>query len=298
VVFVVFGLRHMMRPLEELVAAAREVASGRFGRVIAVRSRDEIGELTREFNSMSAQLQQSYAYLEDRVAVRTRELSTVNAIATAASESLDRAAVLDRTTEELQNALALDAVEIRVVDERRGELVVAASRGIRHGSHQPGGRVPLAECMCGGIAMGGEPIVINELNEASGLVPVTCRSEGLRSLAMIPLRSRDRSAGVLFAASAEPGAFGEPAHRRRAGERRAVPPGDTPRGGDAAPELGRPAVEPLAVDRPAAGIGAGGPGRVRLRRLGGVLPGPGGWRPRAGRRWRRPRHGCAAQAGR
>ena len=69
--FVFIGLKRIMRPVEHLIAAAREVARGNFGQTISVRSGDEIGALATEFNLMSTQLQESYEQLEGRVAERT-----------------------------------------------------------------------------------------------------------------------------------------------------------------------------------------------------------------------------------
>ena len=73
-IVVAIGLKRVMRPVEELKRAAKEVARGNFGQTIAVRSGDEIEELADEFNAMAVQLQSSYGQLEQRVAERTEEL--------------------------------------------------------------------------------------------------------------------------------------------------------------------------------------------------------------------------------
>ena len=87
--FVFIGLKRIMRPVEHLIAAAREVASGNFGQTIAVRSGDEIGVLAQQFNkmagaligvlaqqfnTMAGALKESYTGLEQKVAARTGEL--------------------------------------------------------------------------------------------------------------------------------------------------------------------------------------------------------------------------------
>ena len=59
ILFVVIGLRTIMKPLEDLVGAAREVARGNFGRTIAAKSGDEIGQLVEEFNTMAGALKES-----------------------------------------------------------------------------------------------------------------------------------------------------------------------------------------------------------------------------------------------
>ena len=74
ILFVIIGLRRVMRPVDDLIDASKEVASGNFDQTITARSGDEIDELANEFNLMADQLQESYEHLERRVADRTREL--------------------------------------------------------------------------------------------------------------------------------------------------------------------------------------------------------------------------------
>ena len=74
-IVVAIGLKRVMRPVEELKRAAKEVARGNFGQTIAVRSGDEIEELATEFNLMAEQLKGSYEQLEQRVVERTEELT-------------------------------------------------------------------------------------------------------------------------------------------------------------------------------------------------------------------------------
>ncbi len=72
---VAFGSRRIMRPIDGLIAAARQVAQGNFSQTIVPASSDEVGELATEFNSMASQLKASYEQLEQRVADRTMELA-------------------------------------------------------------------------------------------------------------------------------------------------------------------------------------------------------------------------------
>ena len=77
-IFVFIGLKRIMRPVEHLIAAAREVASGNFSQTIAVRSGDEIGVLAQQFNTMAGALKESYADLERKVEARTEDLARSN----------------------------------------------------------------------------------------------------------------------------------------------------------------------------------------------------------------------------
>jgi nitrogen fixation/metabolism regulation signal transduction histidine kinase len=54
------GVRRLIRPIEQLIDAAQEVAAGNFGHKISARTGDEIEELAVQFNRMSAELQESY----------------------------------------------------------------------------------------------------------------------------------------------------------------------------------------------------------------------------------------------
>ena len=74
IIFVIVGLRRIMRPVDNLIRAARQVAEGNFSSTIPVTSKDEIGELASEFNNMASQLRESYENLEQRVTERTEEL--------------------------------------------------------------------------------------------------------------------------------------------------------------------------------------------------------------------------------
>jgi anti-anti-sigma regulatory factor/HAMP domain-containing protein len=92
--------RRLTRPLGELAAAARAIAHGTYTQEVAVRSRDEIGEVAEAFNLMSRsitasqeQLQAANRQLEETVHERTADLEeTVGQL----QASLARQTDLDR----------------------------------------------------------------------------------------------------------------------------------------------------------------------------------------------------------
>jgi HAMP domain-containing protein len=93
-IVVSIGLRRILKPVNELIAATKDISGGNFGKKIPVQSGDELSELAHQFNRMSDELQASYALLEQRVEVRTRQLATLNAISEVVSRSLDLEEVL------------------------------------------------------------------------------------------------------------------------------------------------------------------------------------------------------------
>ena len=82
-----FAARSVSRPIGQLTAATRTLAAGdRDVRVPEDRD-DEVGELSRSFNTMAAELAASYASVEETVRVRTAELNLLQRVAAAANEA-------------------------------------------------------------------------------------------------------------------------------------------------------------------------------------------------------------------
>ena len=67
--------RRMVAPIRALQAGAARIGAGELGHRIEVRTGDELEALGDEFNRTAAQLQESYAGLEQKVEARTGELS-------------------------------------------------------------------------------------------------------------------------------------------------------------------------------------------------------------------------------
>jgi nitrate/nitrite-specific signal transduction histidine kinase len=80
--------RRMIGPIRAIAAGAAEIGAGDLGRRIDIHTGDELESLALQFNSMAADLQKSYAELEQRVADRTAELSEALDQQTATSEVL------------------------------------------------------------------------------------------------------------------------------------------------------------------------------------------------------------------
>src|SRR6266404_2649314 len=69
-----FLARRMVVPIQALRAGAARIGSGDLTQRISIKTGDELEALADQFNQMASQLQASYADLERKVDIRTREL--------------------------------------------------------------------------------------------------------------------------------------------------------------------------------------------------------------------------------
>lgn len=71
----IYTARTLSRGLKKLDLAAEKIGSGNFSEAVDSDSTDEIGNLALALNRMRLMLQESYQKLEERVALRTKELA-------------------------------------------------------------------------------------------------------------------------------------------------------------------------------------------------------------------------------
>lgn len=199
------GVRRITGPIRDLIDAAQEVAHGEFGRTITAQTGDEIEELATQFNAMSAQLQASYANLERRVADRTRELAALNAVAAVVSGSLDLEQTLSGALDKALEVLEFESGAIYLRDLRTGKLKLARHRGLSDEFR----RVLIEiDNLSPRVAATGEPIITDDIARDPGAAPAVV-AEGYRSVASIPLVSKDQVHGVLTIGSRQMRPFHE-----------------------------------------------------------------------------------------
>jgi signal transduction histidine kinase len=80
--------RRMVTPIRALQAGAGRIGAGALGERIDVKTGDELEALAKEFNRMAAEIQESYAGLEQKVEERTRDLREALEQQTTTSEIL------------------------------------------------------------------------------------------------------------------------------------------------------------------------------------------------------------------
>lgn len=198
------GIKRTTQPIAELIHAAQEIAGGRFGRRIKAETDDELQELAHQFNLMAAQLQESYAHLERKVADRTKELATLNAIAAQVSHSLDLEEILNNALDEVLGVMDMEAGQAFRLEEETQILISIAHRGLSEEFIHYTARLPLEKGVVGRAAQEGRPVVrqVNDYPEEE--LRDLIEKEGLHQVIDIPLISQGRMVGAINLGSRTP----------------------------------------------------------------------------------------------
>jgi signal transduction histidine kinase len=132
----IFLARRMVVPIQALRAGAARIGGGDLSQRISIKSGDELEALADQFNDMAGRLQESYADLENKVDVRTRELGrSLKELRTAQDRLIqtEKLASLGQLTagiaHEIKNPLNFvnnfSAISVELIDELREALAGA-----------------------------------------------------------------------------------------------------------------------------------------------------------------------------
>lgn len=145
---------------------------------------------------------------EEELRRRNRELTTLNAIASAMSEPMPSSRMLERALRQALNALELQVGWIFMMEDP-GQLRLAAYHGLTPGEGEEAeGLFNFPQCRCGQVLLDGQPVVVGptesrcavrRIRSALGR-PLTCH-------AAVPIPVRGRIQGVLAVAAEDPRIF-------------------------------------------------------------------------------------------
>jgi signal transduction histidine kinase len=196
-VIVALGARRITQPIEALICAAREIASGHFGQRIGASTGDELEELGRQFDLMAAHLQESYAHLEQKVADRTKELAALNVVAAEVSQSLDLVEILNGALDQVLAVMKVERGQAFRLEEETGTLVLMAHRGWSPDLIAYSARLSLDESVVGQAVRRGE-IVFAQVDELpDGELKEIAQAEGIWTLIATPLVAKGKTVGAL-----------------------------------------------------------------------------------------------------
>jgi signal transduction histidine kinase len=207
----------MVVPIQALRAGAARIGRGDLGQRIAIKTGDELEALADQFNDMAGRLQESYADLENKVEVRTRELAqsvgelrALGEVSQAVNSTLDLETVLSTIVAKAVQLSGTEAGAIYVFDDLEREFHLRATYGMdrelidalanRH--------IGLDETNIATALAQHEPIQVADLREeaANAINEIILRA-GYRALLTAPLIRGEDVVGLLVVRRRTPGAF-------------------------------------------------------------------------------------------
>lgn len=121
--------RSIARPVTNLVDIARQVTAGNLRVAATVESKDEIGTLALAFNSMTAQLRGMIGSLEQRVGVRTAQLSVSAEVSRSLTSILDSNTLIDQVVQLITDRFNFYYAAIFLIDDAGQNAVLRAATG-------------------------------------------------------------------------------------------------------------------------------------------------------------------------
>jgi two-component system nitrate/nitrite sensor histidine kinase NarX len=194
---VTVGVRRIMRPIADMTQAAQEVAGGNFDQRITATTGDELEELANQFNLMASQLQESYEHLESEVANRTKELATLNTLATVVSRSLNLEDILNDALDEALAMMGLTKGQAFLLEDGAQQLTLIAHRGLSLELVQHTAQLPLGSSTAGLAASERQPVVRRVLDYPDGKLKQLLQNEGIQQAISAPLLAKRKTVGAI-----------------------------------------------------------------------------------------------------
>ncbi len=191
------------RPLQALTEAMKRLPGEAQQLSVRVASTDEVGELGRAFKAMAAQVAESRASLEGRVA----ELAALQKAGAAVTSSLQLPGVLEAVADSAIGLIGAERCAVFELDPNDQHLDARASRGMR--ADQPFMPIKLGQGAAGSAALlrrvvfspdvHREPLpMYDEEWEATGkTLREVVRQRGYRAVLAVPLVSKETVVGAI-----------------------------------------------------------------------------------------------------
>jgi signal transduction histidine kinase len=207
----IFLARRMVGPIQVLRAGAARIGGGDFAQRISIKTGDELEGLANQFNDMGSRLQESYTGLEQKVEVRTLELSESLEQQTATSEILQVISNSLNDTQPVFDAIvqsglrlfpgALVSVALRYGDTINAAAVAAPDTARVEAWRRTISRTPLARnYMHGAALIDCRTVDIPDVADAPAEFVAGAQnflSSGNRAITIMPMMRGDEAIGLL-----------------------------------------------------------------------------------------------------
>ncbi|MFL6833734.1 MAG: response regulator [Xanthobacteraceae bacterium] len=202
--------------IQALRAGAVRIGSGDLASRISIKTGDELEALADQFNQMAGRLQASYADLEKKVELRTRELAqsveelrALGEVSQAVNSTLDLETVLNTIVAKATQLSGTEAGAIYVHGDAKNEFTLCATYGMSEAFVAELARqgVGFGQSTVAPAAMQHAPVQVADLEAKPTALQEIILRAGYRALLVMPLLSRDKLMGALMVWRKAPGEF-------------------------------------------------------------------------------------------
>ncbi len=198
-------MQGVVKPIRMLTAAAKRVAAGDFKAAIPVKRQDEIGQLSAAFYTMTQELARS----RDEIVSRNRELSALNAIDATVSQSLNLKDVLENAMQKVLEVTGTTAGCVFLSDSDGNKLEMMNCIGSSNVFKCQESSSSGANCACHQVLRYGQTLMVNHVSQCPMLGEDKVMKEDTGCFASVPIKSKDRTLGIMNVACSGKGCFTE-----------------------------------------------------------------------------------------
>ena len=162
--------------------------------------RKEIGKREQTLLKLEAARRELQASIQ-AIRENERRISALHSISTAINCSLLFEDVFDVAADKVKEVMDVDSVFIYSLNEEKGKLELKVYRGISDEFASEISELKIGEGFNGWVAQTGEPCFIEDAAQDPRLAREAVRREGIKSLFIVPLKSRDKVVGTLCVAT-------------------------------------------------------------------------------------------------
>jgi signal transduction histidine kinase len=207
-VIIVLISERITRPILELRRSAEIIGNGNLNHRVNIDTGDEIAELGAKFNQMAGALRTSYATLEEKVELRTQEISALYDVARAVNQSLVIDSVLNDVIKQVTERFRFDTTRIFLFDSLFENLTLRAFYNTSHAPELGVGPFRKGESVAGRVAESGKPAFFADIqtdpryhawseSKAAG-------AAGFHFLAALPIKTKTMTFGAVTFSGREP----------------------------------------------------------------------------------------------
>ncbi len=126
----------------------------------------------------------------------SQDLSILNTLTQTVNQSIDVGEILNSSLDKIVEISGVKSVGVYLFEDKTGDIIFTASRGFSRSFQRESKRIKQNKGLIGKAILSGEPIFIEDYpnNPEASQVGI---KEGIKALAIIPLKSRDKVYGTL-----------------------------------------------------------------------------------------------------